>query len=91
MNKEDILQDFNGKAFELSRLVNSWNLIKVSAKDGLDEFPKKILHNLYEGQSELKIKRIIESELRVTYGLFATDFDADKLSKEIMTWWNEKF
>ena len=84
-------QDFNGKTSELSRLINSWNLLSVSSKDGFDDLPKKILRNLYEGQSELKIKRIVESELCVTYGLFATDFDAGKLSKEIMTWWNEKF
>lgn len=90
MNKEDILQDFNGKASELSGLINSWNLIRVCSKNGFDKLPMKILRNLYEGQSELKIKRIIESELCVTYGLFATDFDAGKLSKEIMTWWNEK-
>ena len=91
MNKEDILKDFNGKASDLSRLINSWNLIEISSKDSFDELPKKILRNLYEGQTELKIKRIIESELCVTYGLFATDFDTGKLSKEIMTWWNEKF
>jgi hypothetical protein len=47
------------------------------------------LRNLYEGQSELKIERILESELCVTYGLFATDFDAAKLSNEIMAWWND--
>ena len=84
-------QDFNGKTSELSRLINSLNLLSVSSKDGFDDLPKKILRNLYEGQSELKIKRIVESELCVTYGLFATDFDAGKLSKEIMTRWNEKF
>lgn len=91
MNKQDILQDFNGKASELSRLINSWNLISVSSKDGFDELSKKILRNLYAGQSELKIKRIIERELCVTYVLIATDFDGGKLSKEVMTWWNEKF
>jgi hypothetical protein len=45
MNKEKILQDFNGKASELSWLINSWNLISVSTNGGFDEFPKKILRN----------------------------------------------
>lgn len=91
MNKEDILQDFSGKLSELSRLINSWNLIRVSTKDSFDDLPKKILRKLYEEQDDLKIKRILESELCVTYGLFATEFNSDKLSNEIMTWWNAKY
>lgn len=91
MNEEDILQDFNGKLSELSKLINSWNLIKVSTKDSFDELPTKILRKLYEEQGELKIKRILESELCVTYGLFATEFNSDKLLREIMTWWNAKY
>ena len=90
MDKEDILQDFNGKTSELSKLINSWNLIKGSSKEDFDELSKKILCNLYGGQDQLKIKRVIERELFVTYGLYSRDFESAELAKEIMTWWNEE-
>jgi hypothetical protein len=89
MNKEDIVNNFNGKKAELSKLIKSWHLIDVSSKSDFGNLSEKILRNLSEGQTELKIKRIIESELCVTYGLFKTDFDAEKLTNEIMSWWNE--
>ncbi|MBI5373015.1 MAG: hypothetical protein HZA79_13415 [Sphingobacteriales bacterium] len=89
MYKVDIVNDFNGKKAELSKLIKSWNLINMSSKDDFENLSEKILTNLSAGQTELKIKRIIESELCVTYGLFKTDFDAEKLTDEIMTWWDE--
>jgi hypothetical protein len=91
MNKEDILNDFNAKKSELSKLIKLWNVIDMSSKNDFSGLSEKILSKLSEGQTELKIKRIIESELCVTYGLFKTDVDAETLTKQIMTWWNEQF
>ena len=91
MDKVNILKDFKAKKSELSKLINSWNLISVTSKKSFDRLSEKILNTLYEEQTELKIKPIIESELCVTYGLFSTEFDAEKLTNDIMTWWNEKF
>jgi hypothetical protein len=91
MDKIDIVNDFNGKRAELSKLIHSWNLIDMYSKRDFDSLSEIILSNLWEGQPELKIKRIIESEFCVTYGLYKTEFDAEKLTNEIMTWWNEKF
>ena len=89
MNEVDFLNVFNGKFAELSKLIKSWNLVKVTSPSGIDNLTEKILSKLYEGQTEIKIRRVIESELCVTYGLFKTDFDSNQLSKEVMTWWNE--
>jgi hypothetical protein len=89
MNKEDILKDFNRKKAELSKLIKSWNLIDRNSKNEFSRLSDKILIALTEGQSELKIKRVIESELCVTYGLFKTELDTEKLTNEIMIWWNE--
>jgi hypothetical protein len=89
MDKIHIENDFNGKKSELSKLIKSWNLIDMSSKSDFGRLSEKILSTLSEGQAELKIIRILESELCVTYGLFKTDFDAEKLTNEIMTWWNE--
>lgn len=89
MDKINTENDFNGKKSELSKLIKSWNLIEMNSNSDFGRLSEKILSTLSEGQTEIKIKRIIESELCVTYGLFKTDFDAEKLTNEIMTWWNE--
>lgn len=90
MNKEDILQTFNSDTSELSRLINSWNLISGSSNKTFLELAKKILNHLYSGQDELKIRRILQSELSLTFGLFSNEFDSEKFSKEIILWWNAK-
>ncbi len=89
MDKISTENDFNGKKSELSKLIKSWNLIEMNSNSDFGRLLEKILSTLSEGQTEIKIKRIIEIELCVTYGLFKTDFDAEKLTNEIMTWWNE--
>jgi hypothetical protein len=89
MNEVDFLNEFNGKFTELSKLIKSWNLIKVTSRSEFDTLTEKILNKLYEGQSEIKIKQIIESELCVTYGLYKTEFDSNQLTQEVMAWWNE--
>lgn len=88
MNEVEFLNDFNGKFSELSKLIKSWNLIKVISRSEFDKLTKKILSNLNERQTEIKIKQIIESELCVNYGLYKTEFDSNQLTKEVMTWWN---
>jgi len=89
MNEADLLNEFNGKLEGLSRLIRSFNVIKPASGNEIDRLAKKILNQLYERQTGIKISRIIESELCLTYGLYKTEFDADQLTKEIITWWNE--
>jgi len=89
MNESELLNDFNGKLAVLSKLIKSWDLIQQSSTGKFDKLVEKILNNLYEGQSSVKIRRIIENELSITYGLYKTEFDADKLTNEIMAWWSE--
>jgi hypothetical protein len=89
MDEVDFLNNFNMKFIELSKLIDSWDLIKVNSKSEFNKLTEKVLNKLYEGQSETKIERIIESELCVTYGLYVTEFDTKLLAKEIMKWWNE--
>lgn len=83
------MTEFEGQIRELSKLIKNWNLVDVSSSWQLNEFSKKILNRLYEGENAFKIKRIIESELIITYGLFIQDFDADLLTKQVMLWWNK--
>lgn len=89
MSDINLLRDFNDKLSKLSKLIKSWDLIQSTSKREFDLLAEKILNNLYEGQTELKIKRIIESELLVTYGLYKTEFDSEKLIVDIMNLWHE--
>ncbi len=37
-----------------------------------------------------KIQHIIENELCVNFGLFKAEFNTEKLTEEIMNWWEFK-
>jgi hypothetical protein len=89
MTEEGLINEYYGNIAELSKLIKSWNLIKVSSAREFDKLSEKILKNLYDRQDEIKIKQIIESELCATYGLYITEFNSNFLTNEIMNWWNE--
>ena len=63
-------------------------LVEPSSIAVLHKFAAKILDILYSGENIAKIKRIIESELCITYGLYETEFDSEKLTNGILTWWS---
>ncbi len=77
------------KEAELSKIIKSWNLPGIADRRDAFELSQKLLRSLSAEESEEKIRRILESELCVTYGLFKTDFNAAQLASEIMSWWNE--
>ncbi len=89
MNEADLSNDFNGRIAQLSQLIKSWDLVQPTTKNEFDILAKKILNKLYDGQNEIAIKRLLESELCLTYGLYKTEFDANRLTNEVMTFWNE--
>ena len=37
-----------------------------------------------------KINRILQSELIVNYGLFSNEFNSEKLTNDIVSWWNKR-
>lgn len=79
---------FDGQKKQLSKLIKNWNLVDVSSSKEFDKFSEKILNKLYEGVNALIIKRIIESELSITFGLFNWDFNSELLANQIMIWWH---
>ena len=89
MSEADFLNEFNGRVAQLAKLMKSWDLLKGNSIGGVDKLAEKVLSKLYEGQTAIEIKRIIESELCGTYGLYNTEFDSGKLTREVMNWWNE--
>jgi hypothetical protein len=83
------MTEFEGQIKDLSKLMKTWNLINVFSANQFDEFSHKLLIKLYEGENSLKIKRIIESELCVTFGLYNTEFDSELITNQIMFWWDK--
>lgn len=89
MNKEQIKKDFNCKFSELRKILNSWDLISGAPKDEFDGLNQRILSHLYKGADFDKLKRVLESELSMTYGLYHDEFGADEMTNEIMEWWSK--
>lgn len=74
---------FEGQIKELSKLIYNWNIVNVESQYAFDNFSKKILNALNNDDNEEKIRRIIESELCVTFGLHNYEFDSNFLIKQI--------
>ena len=72
---------------ELNKLIYSMDLIKSANKQSFNKLTEKILKNLEKGTSENMLKRVIESELCTTYGLFSYEFDSELISSNILKWW----
>ena len=83
------MTEFEGKIKQLSQLIKLWNLVDVSFKSQFDEFSNKLLIALDNGANSEKIKRIIESELCVTFGLYKNEFDSEILTNQIILWWDK--
>lgn len=88
MNILNSINEYNGRLTNLTKVIHDWNLTNSETKYELFDFSKKILDNLIENKGEEKIKRIIENDLCVIYGLYSTEFNSEKLTVEILNWWN---
>ena len=71
----------------MNELIYSMVLIKSADKQSFNNLTEKILKHLEKGTDENILKRVIESELCTTYGLFSYEFDSEQISKDIFKWW----
>jgi len=83
----EIQNEYNGNFSELRKIIKSWNLSHGNTFDSLN---KKILDTLYKNSDYGKVKRILESELITNFGLFYDEFDSEKMTNQIINWWNYK-
>ncbi|MBF4983380.1 hypothetical protein FNJ87_03205 [Nonlabens mediterrranea] len=90
MNRNQIKKEFQENFRELRKILNSWELIPGSPSDEFDSINHQILSHLYKGADFEKVSRVLDSELTVTYGLSTDLKDAEKITDEIMEWWNFK-
>ena len=90
MNNKELKDDFKRYFLSLRKILNGWDLIPDSPKDEYDSLNHTILSHLYKGADFDKISRVIDSELKVNYGLSTDIEDAKKIAIDIMDWWKNK-
>lgn len=89
MNEKELRQKYFSDFSGLRKILNSWNFIPDAPIDEFDSLSNKILSHLYKNSDIEKIARIISSELTITYGLYTTEFDSEKLTEEVFEWWGK--
>lgn len=90
MKNKDLQIEFKSNFLQLRKIINSWDLIPGAPKDEFDHLNNKILSHLYQNSDSDKIKKVIESELCVYYGLFSNEFESGEMINEIFEWWGNK-
>ncbi|WP_123912032.1 6,7-dimethyl-8-ribityllumazine synthase [Chryseobacterium shigense] len=63
------------------------NIIYEMHQDFCAFLAEKVLQQLEKGSDPQKIRRIIESELCVGYGLYRHEFNSEQIINSIMKWW----
>jgi hypothetical protein len=84
--KQKYLSDFS----QLRKIVNSWNFIPDTPSDEFDSLTNKILSHLYKDFDFDKITKVLSNELTEYYGLFLSESDSQKLTKDIFEWWEKQ-
>lgn len=84
---KSLIYTYDANYKQLNIIISCWNLIPHN--EDIDSLAEKVLKLLYEAAAPEHIKRVIESELTVTQGLFKTEFNAANLAQEIVSWWHE--
>lgn len=82
-----LINERNNQIEQLNKLIHSMNLIVNAHKGTFRHLAEKLLQQLEKKTNTDKIKAIIESELCVTYGLFSNEFNSDKITIDIINWW----
>ena len=73
---------------ELREIINSWELIPDSPDDEFDSINHLFLSQLYKGSDKFKISKAIQFELINNYGFSIEHIDSNKMTTEILEWWN---
>lgn len=90
MSNIKLKKEFNDNFKELRKIINSWNFTPDSPQDEFDSLNHQILSLLYKDSSQNKIYKFLNKELNEYFGLSTNMNDSQKLSAEIIKWWNNK-
>lgn len=84
-----LINERKGYFANLKKLIVSMNLVRGLTKHEFDPLVERILQQLENGNTRKKINQIIQSDLSA-YGLFSYEFDSEKITNEIMYWWENR-
>lgn len=90
MTDEELQIQYESDFLELRKLINSWETIPSISFNELDTFVNNILGHLYRSSDMEKLSKVISSELIITFGLYSSEFDSQRLTENIFEWWNAK-
>ncbi|MCT2560851.1 hypothetical protein [Chryseobacterium herbae] len=85
-----LINEHNTNFEQLKKLIISMNITSGMDKNFCAHFAEKVLQQLEKGADKPKIQCIIESELCVGYGLYREEFNSEKITNEIMYWWESR-
>lgn len=75
------------RIWQLEKLIISMNISSEMHKSFCAFLAEKVLQQLEKGADSKKIQGIIKSELCVGYGLYMHEFNSEKITNDIMNWW----
>ncbi|WP_034670240.1 hypothetical protein [Chryseobacterium populi] len=85
-----LINESSGNFTNLKKIINFLDMIPNASESQIDLVTHKILKHLENGALPEKIKGAIESELIITYGYYSFEFDVDRVTEEIMNWWERR-
>lgn len=82
-----LINEHRANSGQLKKLIISMNISPGMGKDFCAYLAEKTLQQLEKGADSQKIQGIIETELCVGYGLYRSEFNSEKITCDIMDWW----
>ncbi len=73
----------------LSKIIYQTNIMPSGKSDSFKKLSEKLILDLQNGYELEKIKRVISSELIVTYGLSVNENDVEEISELVCSWYDK--
>ncbi|MBX2949216.1 MAG: hypothetical protein KF704_08050 [Crocinitomicaceae bacterium] len=89
MNEQALQQQHANNCAQLKKLIYSWHLIPAASPNEFERLANTLLNQLYQTADQHKIERVLSGELTVVYGMHSSEFDAQKHTESIFSWWKE--
>ncbi|WP_412983770.1 hypothetical protein [Pontimicrobium sp. IMCC45349] len=74
--------------YSLSKIIYKTGIMISGNNKSFTKLSEKLILNLQEGYSDDKIKRVLSSELTVTYGLSISNKKIEEITDTIIKWFD---
>jgi len=82
-----LINEHRAHSEQLKKLIISMNISSGMDKNFCAYLAERVLQQLEKGADSQKIQGIIETELCVGYGLYRDEFNSERITDDIMDWW----